>query len=189
MLGDHLSARFYDWKNDIENSTNNFIFRVNDYGVREYKNLPFFLLTMVVYLILIALAAECVLLFEKGHPDSNVDTYRDAFWLCHMAASTIGFGDYYTVTDGGRLIIGNLFILGGAVLGIIINITNQVLTGWRDTDSKNYELRQQNADILKSNNEMAEELKKDRRSYQKADLENAEEIKELLKEVLENQNN
>lgn len=184
MLLDPISAFFSERKAELEASTNNFIFKVNDYGVREYKNLPFFVLTMVIYLLLIALAAYGVLHFEKSQTESNVSTYRDAFWLCHMAASTIGFGDHYTVTDGGRFIIGNLFVLGGAVLGVILNITNDVLTGWRDTDNKNYELAQQNNAILRSNMEMAETLKMDRDSYQKTDLENGQEIKEMLEELL-----
>ena len=149
------------------------LYNENEYGIREYKNWPIFVLAMSIFMMVVAIAAYGVFIAEANASGANILNYKDSFWLVFMAASTIGFGDFYPVTGMGRVIIGSMFLVGGAMAGVIIGLINSIFMSWSNTEIKNQELRQQNADIIA-------ELKEAKDSYQQADLDNAAAIKELL---------
>ena len=51
------------------------------------------------------------LLTKAGQtPDNNIQTLSDALWYCLVTASTVGYGDTYPVSGGGR-ILGGVYIL------------------------------------------------------------------------------
>ena len=64
-------------------------------------------LTMVV-------AAIAVVFFESRNPNSNIKTFSSALWWTAETVSTVGYGDYYPVTWGGRIVAGVLFVNGVA---------------------------------------------------------------------------
>lgn len=152
-------------------------YSVDEYGVRNFHTSPILIATFLVFFGIIWFAAHGVLHFESFSTTANVTNFQDAFWLCFMSASTIGFGDFYPTTIGGRLIIGSMFVLGGVILGIIIGLVSSKIMSFTDTSVKNRELRKQNAAILV-------EMKEAKESYQKQDLDNGEEIKKMLEELL-----
>lgn len=94
---------------------------------------------------IIAIFAFALLHFEAGSDNSNINTYVDAFWTLQVSASTIGFGDHYPVTIGGRAVVALMFYVGVGFIGALIA---ERLLGFADTNVKNRELRQQNSDIL-----------------------------------------
>ncbi len=79
-----------------------------------------FLYFLVVTLIVILLAADIVLLFERNDPNSNIKTFEDAVWWGFVTFSTLGYGDKVPVTFGGRTIAVVLMILGFALFSIIV---------------------------------------------------------------------
>jgi voltage-gated potassium channel len=43
------------------------------------------------------------LYFEEGAPGANITTAGDALWWGYVTATTVGYGDQYPVTTGGRI--------------------------------------------------------------------------------------
>lgn len=77
-----------------------------------------------VYLLFITtltafLGAILVVYFELRVPNSNIRSFGNALWWVGETVSTVGYGDYYPVTIGGRLVAGVLFINGVALLSVI----------------------------------------------------------------------
>ena len=132
----------------------NIFYHDDEYGVRNYHDLPILLVSFVIFFMIVALSAKGVLYYEIQDDAANISNYTDSFWLCFMAASTIGFGDYYPITTGGRVIIGSMFILGGVMLGTIIGLVADMVLGFTDTNVKNRELRQQIDDLTNHNEKL-----------------------------------
>lgn len=77
-----------------------------------------------VYLLFITtltafLGAILVVYFELQVPNSNIRSFGDGLWWVGETVSTVGYGDFYPVTVGGRLVAGMLFINGVALLSVI----------------------------------------------------------------------
>ncbi len=132
--------------------------RIDKFGVKQYNESLLLLISFTVFMVIISISATFVLHFESFNSQANIENYSDAFWLCFMSASTIGFGDYYPVTFGGRLVIGSMFIVGSIMLGIIIGFSIKIATKFTDTGVKNRELRRQIDNLSNHNIKLAENL-------------------------------
>lgn len=55
--------------------------------------------------------------FERGI-NTNVDSYGDALWWTLVTLTTIGYGDIFPVTFGGRVIATFLMFIGIGILGV-----------------------------------------------------------------------
>ena len=53
--------------------------------------------------------------FEEGAQGANIETAGDALWWGYVTATTVGYGDYFPVTTGGRL-VGFLMLTVGVAL-------------------------------------------------------------------------
>ncbi|MDB4311820.1 potassium channel family protein [bacterium] len=120
----------------------------DDHGVTDYTFTGQLVIGLAATITVILVFASGVLFFESGSPEANVKTYGDAVWLMGMSASTIGFGDFYPVTFGGRVITFTMFALGIGLMGFTGSVIAGKLFGWSDTAIKNRELRTQNAKII-----------------------------------------
>ncbi len=60
------------------------------------------------------LASGFILAAESGAPDASIKTFDEAFYFCVITLSTVGYGDYVTITPAGRWIT-LIMILGGAI--------------------------------------------------------------------------
>ncbi len=70
---------------------------------------------VVVFLIFAVTLVGCtlaVLRFESGVEGANIHTNAEALWWAIVTVTTVGYGDYYPVTDGGRIIAVILMIVG-----------------------------------------------------------------------------
>lgn len=67
----------------------------------------------------IGLGALAVLDVERRSPEANITNLGDALWWAVCTVTTVGYGDFYPVTTGGRLLAVVLMIIGIAVLGSV----------------------------------------------------------------------
>ena len=73
----------------------------------------------VLVAFLSALAALAMLDAERTNPDANIRSYGDALWWAGTTITTVGYGDRYPTTGGGRLVGFGLMLGGIALLGVV----------------------------------------------------------------------
>lgn len=84
----------------------------------------------------VVIASMLVVWFERRDPLSNIHSLGDAFWWSAETVSTVGYGDYYPVTPGGRVIAVFLMVNGIALLSAVTaTIATKVLEGDVDGES------------------------------------------------------
>jgi len=69
-------------------------------------------LTMVV-------GATFEVLFERQATNANIVSFGDGLWWTAETVSTVGYGDFYPVTIGGRIVAVLLFVNGIALLSAV----------------------------------------------------------------------
>ncbi|HFE37551.1 MAG TPA: two pore domain potassium channel family protein [Gammaproteobacteria bacterium] len=124
---------------------------IDEFGVRNYSAKFLALLALGSLYTVITLLAFLLLYFEQNVPGSNITNYNDAFWTLQMSASTIGFGDYFPVSFGGRFIVAVMFYIGVGLVGFIGALIADKIIGFANTNVRNRELRRQNDELLKHN--------------------------------------
>jgi voltage-gated potassium channel len=77
-----------------------------------------FLAVSLLSLLLVVVSSIAILQFE-GAPGSNISSAEDAVWWALETITTVGYGDRYPVTDGGRLIATFLMVFGVGVFGTL----------------------------------------------------------------------
>jgi voltage-gated potassium channel len=77
------------------------------------------LFTFVIALILIFTIALLVLKAEQGNPQANITTYPNAVWWAFVTITTVGYGDYYPVTNLGRIFAIVLMFAGLGIIGVL----------------------------------------------------------------------
>ena len=86
---------------------------------RRYISLAF--LAVFIYILLIALLVR----FESASPDASITGPGGAVWYTLTTLTTVGYGDTYPVTPGGR-VIGALFQLMS--IGVLVTLISTVLS-------------------------------------------------------------
>lgn len=70
-------------------------------------------LTVITALLLTVLSSAALVYFlEAPRHDSNIKSFWDALWWAFATVTTVGYGDYYPVSPGGK-VIGVLTMLVG----------------------------------------------------------------------------
>lgn len=97
------------------------IFRIFGITLRTYRNHARFATVdfLVLYaLIMIISSASAVAIFEGG-PNSQFPTYHDALWWSTVTITTVGYGDFFPVSAGGRVVALILMLGGVGIFGAI----------------------------------------------------------------------
>ena len=92
------------------------------------------------------LGAWLVLLFEENAKGSSIHSYPDALWWAIVTVTTVGYGDRYPVTEGGRTVATILMLLGIGLIGVLTATVASVFIK-EHTDANKEELRKSHADL------------------------------------------
>lgn len=77
---------------------------------------------LIVTLGVIFLSAAGEFFFESFRPDSNIDSFWDSLWWAIVTMTTVGYGDKYPVSLGGR-VVGIILICSGVGLMSLVTAT------------------------------------------------------------------
>jgi len=80
------------------------------------------LLTVLMAMLVITTASIFVLFFESQSPDANITTGGDSIWWSVVTITTVGYGDKYPVTTGGRLTAVFVMFSGVGIIGALASI-------------------------------------------------------------------
>ena len=86
-------------------------------------------LTVLLTIIVLSVSSVLVLQFESVSPDAKILTGPDAFWYSMVTITTVGYGDYYPVTPGGRLTAIFIMIAGMGIIGVLASLMSSLLLG------------------------------------------------------------
>lgn len=75
--------------------------------------------TVGVVLVLLGSLSAVVLDLERNAPEGNIKTYGDALWWAITTSTTVGYGDQFPTTSGGRAVGVVVMLCGIAVLGVV----------------------------------------------------------------------
>ncbi len=91
---------------------------VKNHGRVNHKKRKFTILTTIIVSYVVLLIV--LVLFESGSTESPIRNFFDALWFSIVTLTTVGYGDMYPHTPGGKL-ISTVFILGSfSIFGFLI---------------------------------------------------------------------
>lgn len=89
--------------------------------VSRFVHHPFVKIAVIILLV-VFVSAFTVFWFETMTPSSNINSLWDGIWWAVVTMGTVGYGDRYPVTPGGR-IVGILLIFSGVGLMSLFTAT------------------------------------------------------------------
>jgi voltage-gated potassium channel len=92
------------------------------------------------------LGAWLVLLFEENAKGSNIHNYPDALWWAIVTVTTVGYGDRFPVTEGGRVVAVILMLVGIGLIGVLTATVASVFIK-EHTDANKDEIKKGHADL------------------------------------------
>ncbi|BAV81179.1 potassium voltage-gated channel subfamily Amember 1 protein [Vibrio phage VCPH] len=98
------------------------------YGVVEYNKAYIFTLFLAILTAIAVTVGGLIYLAEAGGDGSNINTLDDAIWTSWMASSTVGFGDHFPKTWGGRSGVIFMSLIGSGFTGIIVGLVAVTVT-------------------------------------------------------------
>lgn len=90
--------------------------------------------------------AWLVLLFEEKAKGSNIHSYPDALWWAIVTVTTVGYGDRYPTTQGGRAVAVVLMLVGIGLIGVLTATVASVFVK-EHTDANRQEYQRGHADL------------------------------------------
>ena len=97
--------------------------------VLEHRSQYAMFITILLTIMVLTVASVLVLQFESQSPDANITTGGDAFWYSIVTITTVGYGDRYPVTTGGRITAMFIMFMGVGIIGALASILASLLVG------------------------------------------------------------
>ncbi len=76
-------------------------------------------ITIFMIILIADVGAVFMLKFEAANPAANITTAGDAIWWVFVTITTVGYGDFYPTTMGGRIIAVFVMFSGIALIGVL----------------------------------------------------------------------
>lgn len=105
-------------------------------GARSYHEVRMFMMSniqnmvyTIIFLVITSVIISTsffVLYFEQD--TGNINTAKDTIWWAFITVTTVGYGDYYPITDGGKIAAAILIFNGFIAFGTIISFINTKLS-------------------------------------------------------------
>ena len=106
--------------------------------------------------ILIIIGSITIYELESGLEGSTIKTASDAMWWAFVTMTTVGYGDYYPVSDLGRIIASILMICGVGLFGTFTGFVGSWFLSGQEEDIERLD---ENIDELKTLIEKRQEVK------------------------------
>ena len=74
---------------------------------------------VVVALLVLVIGSSLVVNVESVAPGGNIKTGGEAIWWAFVTLATVGYGDYYPVTDTGRFVAVLMMATGIGIFGVL----------------------------------------------------------------------
>lgn len=103
---------------------------------------------MFALLLVLILGSSAVVLVEGSSADANIKSGQDAVWWTFVTVATVGYGDRFPVTPGGRAIGVAVMIVGVSVFSIF--------TGYLATVFQNRQRKQTDSELVQIRAELEE---------------------------------
>jgi voltage-gated potassium channel len=101
---------------------------------------------LIAVVATIFLGAWLVLLFEERAKGTNIHDYPDALWWAIVTVTTVGYGDRYPITEGGRVVAVVLMLVGIGLIGVLTATVASVFIK-EHTDANKEEFKKGHADL------------------------------------------
>jgi len=83
-------------------------------------------LTALIALLMLSVGSNLALAFENRDPAANIRSGVNAYWWAYVTVTTVGYGDYYPVTTGGRVVGMLLMAIGIGIFGVLTSFMSSI---------------------------------------------------------------
>jgi voltage-gated potassium channel len=102
--------------------------------VRSQRAQSTLLIMLFLMFVVVTVSSSVVVMAEAGTPGANIETGEDSLWWAFVTVTTVGYGDFYPVTEVGRFFAGILMIVG---VGLFTVLTSYIATTFLKPGHKN----------------------------------------------------
>ncbi len=86
--------------------------------------------------LVVVISSALVLKFEEFAPHATIITGGDALWWAVVTIATVGYGDKYPITEGGRITATLLMAVGVVLFGVLSSFLASTFIASRQKDDK-----------------------------------------------------
>jgi voltage-gated potassium channel len=83
--------------------------------------------TLLLAFMVLVISSILELFFETKSPEANITTGGDSLWWAIVTITTVGYGDKYPVTPGGRSTAVFVMVAGVGIIGSLAGILSSIL--------------------------------------------------------------